>query len=500
MISLLIDRLFQIEKTHGLRQDEFKAIGKQIPNFLKKIHKRNQGFYTVIDDEEILNKIEHFVSETKGRFDDIVVLGIGGSALGTLCIQQSLQHLFQNEHSRIFSRNNTSANSSFAVGTSAESISKKTIFFNCPSTRVTSINETDKQNQENQHNARTPRLYVIDNVDPTMISDVEDMIEYSKTLFIVVTKSATTPETLAQYFYFRKKCEEHLKKKGAEIHKHFVFITDPKKVGLEKKATLQEMEVLRKMTKKDSIKTFDIPPNVGGRFSVFTAVGLVPARLIGIDIKRLIQGAKDMRDLFLKTNFEKNPAFQLAMIQYLLSKKGKSINVLMPYSQRLIRFSDWFRQLLAESIGKNGRGLTPLHSLGVTDQHSQSQLYNEGPNDKFFMFIKVKDFGVDMEIPMAPKLAPYLGNHEDSKYLENVTFQKLMHTEMEGTLESLTKNNRPSITLEIDRVDEYHLGSLFMLFEAATAFLGEFFEIDAFNQPGVELSKKITKKLLESQK
>lgn len=349
-----------------------------------------------------------------------------------------------------------------------------------------------------------PRLHVIDNIDPILISHVEDLIEYSKTLFIVVTKSATTPETLAQYFYFRKKCEEYLKKKGGKIHEHFVFITDPKKVGLRKKVAFSEI------SKKNGIKTFDIPHNVGGRFSVLSPVGLVPARLIGIDIKRLLQGAKDMRDLFLKTDFEKNLAFQLAAIQYLLGKKGKSINVLMPYSQRLIRFSDWFRQLLAESIGKikiHGKGkniktmnvgLTPVRALGVTDQHSQSQLYNEGPNDKFFMFIKVNDFGVDMVIPKAPQPPPCLGNSEDSKYLKNVTFQKLMHTEMEGTLQSLTRNHRPCITLEIDRVDEYHLGSLFMLFEAATAFLGEFFEIDAFNQPGVELSKKITKKLLSS--
>jgi glucose-6-phosphate isomerase len=170
----------------------------------------------------------------------------------------------------------------------------------------------------------------------------------------------------------------------------------------------------------------------------------------------------------------------------------------MPYSQKLIRFADWYRQLLAESIGKakddHGNtvniGLTPINALGITDQHSQNQLYNEGPNDKFFIFIRVNDFGCDMKIPVT---------HPENKsvnYLKGVSFEKLMHTEQEGTLQALTQNERPNITLEIDRVDEKTIGGMFMLLECATAFLGEFFNINAFDQPGVELSKKITKKLL----
>lgn len=422
MIKLNYDNLFKIDSSHGLSKNDFSEYEKRTDEFLNKIEKRNQGFYKVIDDIDYIEKIEKYAQKIEGEFDDIVVLGIGGSALGAICLKKALKHLFENE------------------------------------LKVKS----------------DPRLHVLDNIDPALISGIEDVIDYEKTLFIVISKSGGTPETLALYFYFN----ELLKRKNLDLKKHFVFVTG-------------HAGFLRDQSEKHEIEAFDIPKNVGGRFSVLTTVGLLPASLIGIDIRAILKGAREMRNSFLNTDLNENLPFKIALIQYLLSKKGKNINVLMPYSQHLIGFSDWYKQLLAESIGKTENvGLTTVSAIGATDQHSQSQLYNEGPNDKLLIFIKVDNLGPDIIIPA----------DNSAKYMQNVSFNKLLHTEMRGTIDSLTKNNRPNVLIEIPQVDEYSMGALFMLFEGATAFLGELYEINAFNQPGVELSKKITKKILIKEK
>jgi len=401
-------------ETRNLKNLELEKKTNLIKDYLKKIHARKQGFYDIIDDEKTIKEINSFAKSIEGKYEDIIVLGIGGSALGTICLKESLTHLPK------------------------------------------------------------PRLHIIDNIDPILIKEVDNTINYEKALFIVVTKSGSTPETLSQYFYFKKQVED----RGLNQNEHFLFITDPEK-GL-----------LRKISKTEQIPTFDIPENVGGRFSVLTAVGLLPAKLIGINIEELLEGAKKIRNKFLSENFEENIAFQLASIQKTMNEKGKIMNVIMPYSHKLIKFADWYRQLLAESIGKEGVGITPINALGVTDQHSQSQLYNEGPNDKLFIFIEVEKLGPHLEIPN-----PY-PNEEASEYLKNTSFNELMKIEKQATEQSLTKNNRPNITIKINEVNEDSLGELFMLFEASIAFLGEYYNINAFDQPGVELSKNLTKELL----
>ena len=433
MIQFDLKNIFAVGK-HGLTHAELTATNKLLALYIKQIQSRGQGFYSVIDNAKIVSEIEKFARTCHEKYSSIVVLGIGGSALGTICLAQSLKHLYENE------------------------LKKRT----------------------------APKLYVLDNIDPVLMKEIEDVIDLKKTLFIVVTKSGGTPETLSQYFYFRKLTDQ----KRLKPQKHFVFVTDPK-VGL-----------LRQIAREEEITTFNVPENVGGRFSVLTAVGLLPTALIGINIKKLIAGAQIMRNQFLNKIFEQNLPFQLAAVQYLLSQKGKTINVLMPYAQKLIRFADWFRQLLAESIGKaqnnDGRvvnvGLTPINALGVTDQHSQSQLYNEGPNDKLIMFIRVNKRGVTVPIP---NLYP---NEPSVAFLKRANFNKLIEVEYQGTAQALTHNQRPNLTITIDQIDENHLGQLFMLFEGATSFLGEFFNINAFDQPGVELSKNLTKNILLEKK
>lgn len=425
MVTLETKNLHVIAAAHGISPAEIATTSKLLPKYIDCIHARQQGFYTVIDDKKIVADIITFARGVKGKFHDIVVLGIGGSALGTICLEQSLTHLFKKS---------------------------------------------------------SPRLYVLDNIDPTLMREVQDIIHLRKTLFIVITKSGGTPETLAQYLYFRR-LTDRAKLNAA---KHFVFVTDPK-VGL-----------LRKIANEENIPTFGVPENVGGRFSVQTAVGLLPAALIGIDIKAILAGCRTMRDTFLSDDPHINLPFRLASIQYLLAKKGKNINVLMPYAQHLVRFADWYRQLLAESIGKARNnagetvnvGITPINALGATDQHSQSQLYNEGPNDKLIMFLSVKKLDRTTPIPVP------LGADNALAFLRGVDFNTLINTERVATAAALTKYERPNITIHIDAITPRSLGELFLFFESATAFLGEFFDINAFDQPGVELSKNLTKEYL----
>jgi len=430
MISFDLTNLHAVSNAHGLSMDEFNSTHDRISDYLDKIHARDQGFYSVIDDDSVLDNIETYVAKVEEKYKDVVVLGIGGSSLGNICLQQSLKHLFENE------RKNAGR-----------------------------------------------KLHVLDNIDPALIREIEDVVDLSTTLFVVVTKSGGTPETLSQFFYFKERCESQ----GLSMENHFAFVTDPER-GLLRKVANEHPE----------IQTFPVPQNVGGRFSVLTPVGLLPAALIGINIRTLIKGARKARDQFLNKSFDQNTPFQLATIQYLLGEKGKTMTVMMPYSQRLIKLADWYRQLLAESIGKAKNeagetvhtGLTPINALGATDQHSQSQLYNEGPNDKLIIFINVNDLGAELTIPN-----PY-PDDEKVAFLNGVSFNQLLKTEQKGTAQALTQYDRPNMAIEIERVDAEHLGELFMLFEGSIAFLGEFYGINAFDQPGVELSKNLTKELL----
>ena len=430
MLTLDTSNLSKINKKHGLSNRELVSLGKKLSGNLEKFKTRDQHFHQIVNDEKSVKEIEQFVKKAKGKYKDVVVLGIGGSALGTICLQQALLPLYSHE---------------------------------------------DK-------NRNWPRVHVVDNIDPTLIRELEAILDFKKTLFIVVSKSGGTPEPLALFIYFKNK----LVKKKLNIRDHLVAITDP------------GPRFLRDACEKDGIQIFDHGP-VGGRFAVLSVVGLLPSALCGIDIRKLLSGAKKMRDKFVAKDAKKNLPFQVASIQYLLDKKGKTMNVLMPYSQRLTLFPDWFRQLLAESIGKKKNragktvnvGITPVSALGATDQHSQLQLYNEGPNDKLFLLLEIKNLGKKVSIPaLYPK-------HEKTAFLKGIDFATLLNTEKRATADSLTQNDRPNITIKIDEVNEESLGGLFMLFEGATAFLGELYDIDAFNQPGVELQKVLTRKYLQ---
>ncbi|HKN57292.1 MAG TPA: hypothetical protein VJV97_00470, partial [Gemmatimonadaceae bacterium] len=253
---------------------------------------------------------------------------------------------------------------------------------------------------------------------------------------------------------------------------------------------------LRPLADRLKVPALDIPPNVGGRFSVLTPVGTLPAALIGIDVKSLLAGAAEMAKRCNSVDLAANPAGVYSILQWLADTQfRKAIAVFMPYSDPLRDFAAWFVQLWAESLGKKRKdgtsvGSTPLAALGATDQHAQVQLFMEGPADKTITFVSVKERAADVVIP------PGFPDVKELGYLTGHTLAELIDVEQRATAGALAKRGRPNMTIYLDRVDANHVGQLMMFLEIATAYAGQLYEIDAFDQPGVELGKQFAYALL----
>ena len=430
-----------IGEDNGLNiEEEFNNYQEQIKHIIADLNKRkdkpgqwlrwmNLGY-----SEETIWYVKEFASMVEGRFENILVLGIGGSALGGIAVTEALLKPYWNL-----------------------------------------LTPEQRNNQ--------PRIFFLDNIDPDTISSLLSILDLKNTLVNVITKSGSTAETMSQYMIVKDLLEKEL---GDDYRKNIVVTTD-KNIG-----------ILKQLADQEGYKTFIIPDDVGGRFSVFSAVGLLPLALVGIDIDEITNGIKDM-DLALKNlDIHENIAAQNALIHYLMdTKKGKNLSVMMPYSSRLKYISDWYVQLWAESLGKeydkNGNkvniGPTPIKALGVTDQHSQIQLYNEGPNNKVINFIRVKEFDTTLEIP---KIFEYTG----IGYLGGKTINDLMNAEADSTRVALADYQRPTVTITIPKINGYYIAQLLYMLEIQTAIAGELYNIDTFNQPGVEQAKNYTYALM----
>ncbi len=384
--------------------------------------------------EETVWYVKEFAAMVDGRFDNVLVLGTGGSALGGLALTHALLKPYWNL--------------------------------------------LDKEQRDN-----FPRIFFLDNIDPDEISALLDVLDLKKTLVNVITKSGQTAETMAQFMVIKDRLEALL---GDDYRKNVVATTD------------KETGILRQLANEEGYKTFVVPDDVGGRYSVFSAVGLVPLALVGVDIDEIIRGIKIM-DLNLKnTDINNNIAAQNALIHYLMdTQKDKYLSVIMPYSSRLKYVADWYVQLWAESLGKendkqgnkiNNRP-TPIKALGATDQHSQIQLYNEGKNDKVITFIRVDEFDNKLEIP---NVFEFTGLN----YLAGKSINALMNAEADAMKVTLCDYNRPNVTIHLPKINEYYLAQLLYMFEMQTAIIAELYNIDAFNQPGVEQSKNYTYALM----
>lgn len=421
-------------------KSEFDAYKETITRIIASLNQRkdkpgqwlqwmNLGY-----NEETIWYVKEYASMVKDRFENILVLGIGGSALGGIALTEALLKPYWNLLS-------------------------------------------DEQREG------LPRIFFLDNIDPDTMDALFNILDLKKTLVNVITKSGSTAETMSQFMIVKDRLEKEL----GDNYRYNVVATTDKRTG-----------ILRQIAEQEGYKTFVVPDDVGGRFSVFSAVGLLPLALVGIDIEAVVNGIKDM-DLALKnTDINENIAAQNALIHYLMdTKKGKNISVMMPYSSRLKYVADWYAQLWAESLGKNkdidgndvNIGPTPVKALGVTDQHSQIQLYNEGPNNKIINFIRVKEFDTTMEIP---NIFEYTGLN----YLGGKTVNQLLNAEADSTRVALADYQRPTVTITLDKVDPYNVAQLLYMLEVQTAIAGELYGINTFNQPGVEQAKNYTYALM----
>jgi glucose-6-phosphate isomerase len=327
-----------------------------------------------------------------------------------------------------------------------------------------------------------PRVHFPDNSDPFLLRALFAALSPERTLVIAVSKSGGTVETAASLLLARAFLRDALGEAG--MRERLVIITDP------------DEGPLRELARRESLASLPVPKNVGGRFSVLTAVGLFPAALAGVDVRALLAGADAMRRACEAPALRENPAGLYATLHVAHHQRhGRGLHVLMPYSDALRPFAAWYVQLWAESLGKRldlageivERGPTPIPAIGATDQHAQVQLFVEGPRDKLVTFVSIDEHENDLTIP-----------HEDGAfaYLGGLSMCALLEAERRGTALALARDGRPSITLRLPRLDAFSLGALFFFFEAATAFAGELYEVDAFGQPGVELGKRLASGLI----
>ena len=325
-----------------------------------------------------------------------------------------------------------------------------------------------------------PRLTLLDNVDPTSVAAALRRIDPRRVLVNVISKSGGTAETLAQYLVVRKWLDDAL---GGAASRHLVFTTDPEKGAL------------RALALREGIATLEVPPDVGGRFSVLSPVGLLPAALVGIDIAALVEGAGRAVARAEEGELLRNPAALFAALHWAADTQvGARLHVLMPYSDRLRDVAEWFRQLWAESLGKRvdrtgqvvHTGPTPIASVGATDQHSQVQLFMEGPFDKLITFVTVADPGEDLPIPELEAMP------EEVACLGGRTLGGLLQAEYEATAAALARMGRMNCTLALPDLSPQSVGELLMFFQLATGYAGCWYGVDPFDQPGVELGKRLT--------
>lgn len=317
-------------------------------------------------------------------------------------------------------------------------------------------------------------FYFLDNNDENWFRSTLQKMNPQETLFYVVSKSGNTTETLTQYFVARAWIEQA----GLHWQDHFIFCTGPEKGDLR-----------QHLASEPKASVLEHPVTVGGRFAVLTPVGMVPAAFAGLSVESFLEGARQARYIGLAA--AEKPSLQLAHSLCALAKE-KPISVLMPYATRLRAFGRWFNQLWAESLGKAGKGFTPYAACGTTDQHSQMQLYMEGPRDKTIGFIEVAE--KSSTLVQAPSGCEDLANFQ---LLSGHSMANIFQAELDATREALTQSGVANYSIKLESLNEKSLGCLFYFWEATTVYASCFLDIYPFTQPGVELGKKLTKQKLQ---
>ena len=424
----------------GLTSSQLHAASDALGDMVEQVYANAgsgmAGWFNLIHDpmrSHHLNAV-HDACAAHAEVDTIVLLGIGGSALGPAAVHAALRPLTWNLQS-----------------------------------------DTERGG---------PKLFVLDNVDPDLVGPVLDLVKandptFERTVFNVISKSGETAETAAQFMIVRSMLE------AAGGPAHIVATTDP------------DAGTLRALATRSGWTTLPIPNGVGGRFSELSPVGLYPAACCGIDVDGLLDGAAAMDTRCRETDAMSNPAAQLAWSLVELYRRGRTNHALMPYSNRLAPLADWFRQLWAESLGKRldrdgseiNVGPTPLKAVGATDQHSQIQLYREGPDDKVIGFVTVDRHDTQLPIPAR-------SNEDALDYLAGHDLGDLLKAEQRATEYALAESRRPHFTISMPALDAPSVGQFIWLWQVTTAMAGHLLGIDPYDQPAVETGKQATYGLL----
>ncbi|MDD5726586.1 MAG: hypothetical protein PHC53_04270 [Patescibacteria group bacterium] len=394
------------------------------------LHKdKEQGWLEILDDKQYLTEIDSLVKKFS-KFKNCLVLGIGGSDLGSRAILAAMR----------------------------------------------------------DNGKKTKLWFAGDTTDPEEVSRVLDAMPWDKTCINVISKSGGTLETMAAFFEARQRLINKVgAKKAAE---RIICTTDPEKSDLRDLAISKGYSLL------------SVPQNIGGRFSVLTAVGLFPLALAGINVKSLLKGAIATRDDWMNHQgtthaIDRFAAWQVAHE----TRKKRNMHILFAYAACLGPMANWWRQLWAESLGKavrkNGHpnhfGPTPIVAIGPTDQHSQLQLYQDGPDDKIYTFLTSATSRSKMKVPVGAKSFGPMSNAAGR------SFEQLLQAEAHGTINALLDVKRPLGVLDLKKINEESVGALIVFLEIATAIAGELYEINAYDQPGVEASKRRARELLTRQ-
>lgn len=426
-----------VTSKHGVSDAELDAlqgyISEQHARIVDEHSKQIQRWQDLPDNTALADEIAEFAAIAREEYDDFILIGIGGSSLGAIATTMALCHPYRNLQPK-----------GKRVG---------------------------------------PRFFVLDNPDPEKVQATLETVNLSKTLVNVVSKSGQTAETAANFLVVRDALVNAVGQEQAA--KQIVATTDP------------ETGILRQMADEQGFRTFPVPPGVDGRQTVLSAVGLLPAAMAGVDIHAMLAGARAMRERLLTDVVRDNPAYLLAALSVIAdTEHEKSMLVTMPYADGLFGISDWFRQLWAESLGKKlstdnevvFAGQTPIKALGAIDQHSQVQLYTEGPNDKLIQLVAVEEYRASVAIPEPP--------HADLGYMKGGELGQLLSREAHATAWALTEAERPNLTITIPTIDAGIVGEFFYMMQLQTVMAGALYHVNPFGQPGVEAGKNATYALM----
>lgn len=422
------------EVARGLRPSDLGAVEGRARAAFEAFEARRRageiGFPDLPRNRDLAQAAVALARALDARFDNLVVLGIGGSSLGGKALVAALAHP---QHNLL------------------------------PTARRTGM-----------------RVFFPDNSDPSTFDGLLSVLDLAETCFATITKSGGTAETMAQHVALRERCIVQFGMDG--YRERCVVVTDPARGAL------------RKIAEAESLRSLPVPPDIGGRFSALSPVGLLPVAAAGVDVATLLEGAAAMEARCRTGDVLRNPALLLAATLHLADvKRGRRIHVLMPYADALRDLSDWFVQLWAESLGKTEQvGPTPLRAVGATDQHSSLQLMMEGPQDKVVAFVRVATPRADVPI----RIPEGYRGHAEFAYLHGHTLGALIDAELTSTEAALRRAGRPTLRITLPRLDPRSVGELVMLLELATAYAGGLYGVNPFDQPGVEAGKRYTQGLL----